>query len=54
MWDTAQEVAGSAEHLSHDMPCQRCGHGVHTYLSCVDGCDCKPAAMPGASMAFAI
>jgi hypothetical protein len=28
------------------MPCQRCGHALHTFLAC-DGCDCQPALMPG-------
>lgn len=46
MWDTVQT---SADHLSHDMPCQRCGHAVHTFLSCGDGCDCRPTEMPGES-----
>jgi hypothetical protein len=47
MWDT---VPTSHEHLSHDMPCVRCGHATHTYLSCGDGCDCEPARMPGDSV----
>ena len=34
-------------HLSHDMPCLRCGHAAHTFLACGDGCDCRPALMPG-------
>jgi hypothetical protein len=44
MYDT---VLNDSTHLSHDMLCQRCGHGVHTFLSCSDGCDCKPTVMPG-------
>ncbi len=43
MWDTVQV---NDTHLSHDMPCPRCGHAMHRFLSC-DGCDCQPAAMPG-------
>lgn len=46
MWDTVPE---QDDHLSHDMPCQRCGHAMHTFLSCDDGCDCTPAIMPGES-----
>ena len=34
-------------HLSHDLPCQRCGHGVHTFLPCGDRCDCPPVVLPG-------
>ena len=44
MWDTVQDLR---DHLSHDMPCQRCGHAMHTFLSCDDNCDCAPALMPG-------
>jgi hypothetical protein len=44
MWDTVQM---SSSHLSHDMPCQRCGHELHTFLSCGDSCECQPARMPG-------
>ena len=39
MWDT---VDTNTEHLSHDRPCPRCGHGLHTYLDCGTGCDCVP------------
>jgi hypothetical protein len=46
MWDTVQT---SADHLSHDMPCVRCGHAAHTFLDCGDGCDCRPVLMPGES-----
>ena len=46
MWDTVQ---ANDTHLSHDMPCQRCGHALHTFLGCDDGCDCQPALMPGES-----
>ncbi|MDF1602491.1 hypothetical protein [Nocardioides sp. YIM 152315] len=44
MWDTVQT---NTVHLSHDMPCPRCGHAPHTYLACGDGCDCEPAMTPG-------
>lgn len=45
MWDTL--TAGRVDHLSHDLPCQSCGHGMHTYLPCSDSCDCPPVLMPG-------
>ncbi len=44
MWDTAQT---SQLHLSHDLPCPRCGHEVHTFLACRDDCDCEPVVLPG-------
>ena len=49
MWDTFQDTPSrfASEHLSHDMPCQRCGHAMHRFLSCDDSCDCTPALMPG-------
>lgn len=37
MWDT---VETSSKHLSHDLPCSACGHGVHSYLPCSDTCHC--------------
>jgi hypothetical protein len=40
MWDT---VETGSSHLSHDMPCPRCGHAPHTFLACGDTCDCEPA-----------
>jgi hypothetical protein len=40
MWDT---VLTNDVHLSHDMPCQHCGHAYHVYLACGDACDCAPA-----------
>lgn len=46
MWNTVEE----AKHeLSHDMPCPRCGHGIHVYLACGDHCACPPTALPGAA-----
>jgi hypothetical protein len=48
MWDS---VTDSEHHLSHDLPCPRCGHAVHTYLACDEGCDCAPCEMPGTSLA---
>jgi hypothetical protein len=44
MWDTVQN---NDTHLSHDMPCPRCGHAFHTFLRCDETCDCEPAALPG-------
>lgn len=44
MWDT---VTTSSGHLSHDLPCSRCGHAIHSYLACSDTCACEPALMPG-------
>ena len=44
MWDTVQT---NEHHLSHDLPCPRCGHAVHTYLACGDSCACEPVVMPG-------
>jgi hypothetical protein len=38
MWDTVVE---SSTHLSHEMPCPRCGHEVHRYLPCSDACACS-------------
>ena len=45
MWDTAQV---NDVHLSHDIPCGRCGHDVHTFLACGPSCRCEPVVMPGA------
>lgn len=44
MWDSvvASEPSGVV-HLSHDRPCQQCGHAAHTYLPCSDSCGCRPA-----------
>ncbi len=44
MWDTTEETTMQ---LSHDLPCSRCGHAAHTFLSCSDSCDCVPGPMPG-------
>jgi hypothetical protein len=44
MWDTAQTVT---THLTHDLPCSRCGHAQHTFLACSDTCACVPALPPG-------
>ena len=44
MWDT---VEISRSHLSHDLPCPRCGHAAHTYLPCSDTCGCRPVLVPG-------
>jgi hypothetical protein len=48
MWDTVQT---NEVHLSHDLPCQQCGHARHYFLSCDDSCDCSPALMPGEALA---
>jgi hypothetical protein len=48
MWDTVQTAT---VHLSHDLPCPRCGHGVHTFLACGDSCDCQPVILPGSHAA---
>lgn len=43
-WDT---VPSNKLHLSHDLPCPRCGHAVHTFLPCSDTCDCVRTVLPG-------
>lgn len=48
MWDTVQSTTMN---LSHDMPCAHCGHALHVYLACGDGCDCQPQVMPGSNAA---
>jgi hypothetical protein len=45
MWDTVQV---SAMHLSHDMPCPRCGHALHVFVDCGNPCGCAASPMPGA------
>ncbi len=50
MWDGISDRVGvrpTLLHLSHDMPCLRCGHATHTFLACGDDCDCPPVVMPG-------
>ena len=51
MWDHIDDRPGhSAGCLSHDLPCQQCGHAMHIYLACDDlRCSCRSAAMPGAA-----
>ena len=44
MWQTA---GTKVIRLSHDMPCVRCGHPMHTVLACSDRCDCVPPPRPG-------
>jgi hypothetical protein len=44
MWDTNRT---ETLHLSHDLPCPQCGHGMHTFLPCSDTCDCARSVMPG-------
>ena len=48
MWDSVSN--DDEQHLSHDLPCPRCGHGVHTFLACDEGCDCAPCVMPGSKL----
>jgi hypothetical protein len=49
MWDTV-EVA--TEHLSHDLPCPRCGHAGHRYLACDHhACGCAAHPFPGDDLA---
>ncbi len=43
MWETEK----NEECLPHDMSCTHCGHPLHTYLACGDGCDCPPVELPG-------
>jgi hypothetical protein len=47
MWDTIQT---SSTHLSHDLPCLRCGHAAHTFLACGETCDCARTDMPGTAV----
>ncbi len=42
MFDQAED-AGTR--LSHDRPCPRCGHAMHTYLACSDTCACRPVGL---------
>ena len=54
MWDTVQDSWGQTtsqdacgeEHLSHDRPCVRCGHAMHTFLACDASCGCEPVSVP--------
>ncbi|WP_170285996.1 hypothetical protein [Nocardioides rubriscoriae] len=50
MWDTRQD--DQPGHLTHDLPCNRCGHAVHTFLACSDTCGCEPCVMPGSTGAL--
>ncbi len=55
MWDTVQDswqdpssgrgADPEGLHLSHDRPCVRCGHAMHTFLACDAGCGCEPASV---------
>lgn len=42
MFDTH---ADQGSQLSHDRPCQQCGHALHTYLPCSDTCACQPVGV---------
>jgi len=46
MWDTVQQ---NDTHLSHGLPCPRCGHELHTFLACGDNCACEPQFLPGSA-----
>lgn len=50
MWNTPPTTG---THLSHDVPCPRCGHAVHTYLACSDSCACVMTGLPGSLPAAA-
>ncbi|CAB4727408.1 unannotated protein [freshwater metagenome] len=55
MWDTVQDswqdpssghgADPEGAHLSHDRPCVRCGHAMHTFLACDAACGCEPAVV---------
>jgi hypothetical protein len=52
MWDTAHHLVGQRAgsnvlHLSHDLPCPRCGHAMHRFLPCSETCRCVPPPVPG-------
>jgi hypothetical protein len=51
MWDTAteheQHDTAQRQAISHDRPCQECGHALHTFLPCSDDCGCRPQLLPG-------
>lgn len=36
-----------AEPVTHDLPCQGCGHAAHRYLPCSPSCACQPPPAPG-------
>lgn len=42
MWDTVDAVS---TRLSHDMPCLRCAHPSHPFMTCSDTCSCGPTAL---------
>lgn len=44
MWDVVDPSDGGA--LSHAVPCPRCAHDSHQFLSCSDTCACEPPAVP--------
>jgi hypothetical protein len=47
MWDAVDDTG---DHLSHDLPCPRCQHAMHTFLACDEHCDCAPCVMPGSQL----
>lgn len=47
-WHDAQpDASASRTPVPHDMSCACCGHGLHVYLVCGEGCECGPQIMPG-------
>jgi len=44
MWEIPS--SRSAE-LSRHLPCVRCGHAVHVFHSCGNGCGCTPVLPVG-------
>lgn len=48
MWDHPGDSQAEQAMLSHDRPCQECGHAMHTFLPCSDDCGCRPQLLPGA------
>jgi len=49
MFDTVADQGTT--HLSHDRPCQQCGHALHTYLPCSDACACQPSGVRSPALA---
>jgi hypothetical protein len=45
MWDEPANTTQTT--IPRDMSCARCGHALHVYLPCGDGCDCDPQDLPG-------
>ncbi len=47
MWDHPMDTQVEPQLLSHDRPCQECGHALHTFLPCSDACGCRPQLLQG-------